>query len=103
MRHHSEDWIQSLTAFFDRLLYEPFTVATMNGNSSAAFRYLGRPKLSALARRILPRPAPSGCDSFIDRAPQDLPHGRMVDHSSSRWLKETFVCVSRWQSLAPKC
>jgi len=42
VRHHSENWIQSLTEDFDRLEYEPFTVTTMNGNSSSAFQYLGR-------------------------------------------------------------
>ena len=42
VRHHTEDWIQSLTEAFDRLEYEPFTVTTMNGNTSAAFQYLGR-------------------------------------------------------------
>lgn len=42
VRHHSEDWIQSLTEAFDRLEYEPFTVTTMNGNSSSAFQYLGK-------------------------------------------------------------
>ena len=42
VRHHSEEWIQSLTEAFDRLEYEPFTVTTMNGNTSAAFQYLGR-------------------------------------------------------------
>jgi ubiquinone/menaquinone biosynthesis C-methylase UbiE len=41
-RHHSEDWIHSLTEAFDRLEYELFTVTTMNGNSSAAFQYLGK-------------------------------------------------------------
>lgn len=42
VRHHSEEWIQSLTEAFDRLEYELFTVTTMNGNTSAAFQYLGR-------------------------------------------------------------
>lgn len=42
VRHHSEDWIQSLTGAFDRLKYEVFTVMTMNGNTAAAFQYLGR-------------------------------------------------------------
>ena len=42
VRHHSERWIQSMTEAFERLDYEPFTVMTMNGNSSAAFQYLGR-------------------------------------------------------------
>jgi len=42
VRHHSEDWIQSLTGAFDRLKYEMFAVITMNGNTAAAFQYLGR-------------------------------------------------------------
>lgn len=42
VRHHTEEQIQSLTAAFDCLEYEPFTVTTMNGHSSAAFEYLGR-------------------------------------------------------------
>lgn len=42
VRHHTEERIQSLTAAFDCLEYEPFTVTTMNGHSSAAFQYLGR-------------------------------------------------------------
>ena len=42
VRHHSEGWIQSITEAFQCLEYEPFTVTTMNGNSSAAFQYLGR-------------------------------------------------------------
>ena len=42
VRHHSEYWIQSLTEAFNRLEYEPFTVTTMNGSTSAAFQYLGR-------------------------------------------------------------
>ena len=42
VRHHSEDWIRSLTETFESLEYERFTVTTMNGNTSAAFQYLGR-------------------------------------------------------------
>lgn len=42
VRHHAEGWIEQLTARFQKLEYEPFTVKTMNGNSSAAFQYLGR-------------------------------------------------------------
>jgi SAM-dependent methyltransferase len=42
VRHHSEEWIEELTASFARLQYEPFSVTTMNGNKSAAFQYLGR-------------------------------------------------------------
>ena len=48
VRHHDEEWIRSLTAAFDRLEYERFSVTTMNGNPSAAFQYLGR------LRRTLP-------------------------------------------------
>jgi SAM-dependent methyltransferase len=42
VRHHERAWIEELTTAFDRLEYEPFSVTTMNGNSSAAFQYLGR-------------------------------------------------------------
>ncbi len=42
VRHHTEEWIQSLAAAFDCLAYETFTARTMNGHSSAAFQYLGR-------------------------------------------------------------
>jgi ubiquinone/menaquinone biosynthesis C-methylase UbiE len=42
VRHHSEDWIRSLTGAFDCVEYVPFTVTTMNGNISAAFQYLGQ-------------------------------------------------------------
>jgi SAM-dependent methyltransferase len=42
VRHHSKAWIEQLTASFERLEDEPFTVTTMNGNSSSAFQYLGR-------------------------------------------------------------
>ena len=42
IRHHTAEWIEELTASFERLEYEPFTVLTMNGNRSAAFQYLGR-------------------------------------------------------------
>jgi len=42
VRHHSEDWIAEITRAYVRLKYEPFTVTTMNGNTSAAFQYLGR-------------------------------------------------------------
>lgn len=42
VRHHTKGWIQSITEAFQCLEYEPFTVTTMNGNSSAAFQYLGR-------------------------------------------------------------
>lgn len=42
VRHHTIEWIRELTKEFDQLEYQPFTVTTMNGNSSAAFQYLGR-------------------------------------------------------------
>lgn len=42
VRHHTEEWIRSLTAAFDCLEYERFTATTMKGHSSAAFQYLGR-------------------------------------------------------------
>jgi SAM-dependent methyltransferase len=42
VRHHRMDWIEELTAPFAELEYEPFSVLTMNGNTSAAFQYLGR-------------------------------------------------------------
>jgi len=42
VRHHSKAWIAETTRQFEQVEYEPFTVTTMNGNSSAAFQYLGR-------------------------------------------------------------
>ncbi|MFL6350802.1 MAG: class I SAM-dependent methyltransferase, partial [Bryobacteraceae bacterium] len=42
VRHHREEWIEQLTAPFICLEFEHFTATTMNGNSSAAFQYLGR-------------------------------------------------------------
>ena len=42
VRHHSREWIEQLTRSFIQLEYEPFSVITMNGNTSAAFQYLGR-------------------------------------------------------------
>lgn len=42
VRHHRVEWIEELTNRFVRLEYAPFTATTMNGNSSAAFQYLGR-------------------------------------------------------------
>jgi SAM-dependent methyltransferase len=42
VRHHSKDWIDELTNSFRQVEYDEFTVTTMNGNSSAAFQYLGR-------------------------------------------------------------
>ena len=41
VRHHPKEWIETLTSPFERLEFERFTVTTMNGNSSAAFQYLG--------------------------------------------------------------
>lgn len=42
VRHHRREWIEELTRSFRQLEYEPFTVTTMNGNTSAAFQYLAR-------------------------------------------------------------
>jgi hypothetical protein len=42
VRHHSEEWIRTLTEGFTALKFERFTVTTMNGNKSVAFQYLGR-------------------------------------------------------------
>ena len=42
VRHHREDWIQQLTLAFVPIEFEHFMATTMNGNSSAAFQYLGR-------------------------------------------------------------
>lgn len=42
VRHHRKEWIEELTSCFEQLEYEPFDVATMNRNRSAAFQYLGR-------------------------------------------------------------
>src|SRR5258705_3936485 len=42
VRHHQKEWIEELTRSFRQLEYEPFTVTTMNGNTSSAFQYLGR-------------------------------------------------------------
>jgi SAM-dependent methyltransferase len=42
VRHHERKWIGEIITPFEQLQYEPFTVTTMNGNTSAAFQYLGR-------------------------------------------------------------
>lgn len=42
VRHHKKEWIEELTSSLQPLTYEPFTVTTMNENTSAAFQYLGR-------------------------------------------------------------
>ena len=42
VRHHQREWIEEITARFERLEFARFTVTTMNGNRSAAFQYLGR-------------------------------------------------------------
>jgi SAM-dependent methyltransferase len=42
VRHHRREWIEELVGSFARLEFVPFTVTTMNGNTSAAFQYLGR-------------------------------------------------------------
>lgn len=46
VRHHRREWIEELTGSFTQLEYEPFSVITMNGNTSAAFQYLGRKVVS---------------------------------------------------------
>lgn len=45
VRHHEREWIENLTARFEQLESEPFSVTTMNGNRSAAFQYLGRSRV----------------------------------------------------------
>jgi hypothetical protein len=47
VRHHRKEWIEELTSSFRQLEYEPFTVTTMNGNTSAAFQYLGRKSIES--------------------------------------------------------
>ena len=42
VRHHREAWIEELTVAFTRIHFEHFVATTMNGNSSAAFQYVGR-------------------------------------------------------------
>lgn len=42
VRHHRKEWIAEVTGSFRQVENEPFTVTTMNGNSSSAFQYLGR-------------------------------------------------------------
>jgi SAM-dependent methyltransferase len=42
VRHHQREWIEEIFGPFEQVEYEPFTVTTMNGNSSSAFQYLGR-------------------------------------------------------------
>ena len=42
LRHHTMEWIEDLTAPFTRLEFHPFEAATMNGHTSAAFRFLAR-------------------------------------------------------------
>ena len=46
VRHHRREWIEELTGSFTRLEHETFSVVTMNGNTSAAFQYLGRREMS---------------------------------------------------------
>lgn len=46
VRHHRREWIEELTRSFTQLEYEPLGVMTMNGNTSAAFQYLGRREVS---------------------------------------------------------
>ncbi len=52
VRHHRREWIEELAGSFAQLEYEPFSVITMNGNTSAAFQYLGR-------REVSNKPAPN--------------------------------------------
>ncbi|HKB66376.1 MAG TPA: class I SAM-dependent methyltransferase [Pyrinomonadaceae bacterium] len=47
VRHHRREWIEEIMIPFQQLEFEPFTVTTMNGNSSAAFQYLGRKPLES--------------------------------------------------------
>jgi len=42
VRHHKKEWIEQLLGSFEQLEDEPFTVTTMNGNTSSAFQCLGR-------------------------------------------------------------
>lgn len=42
VRHHSKEWIEEVTHPFYQVERDDLTVKTMNGNSSAAFQYLGR-------------------------------------------------------------
>jgi SAM-dependent methyltransferase len=42
VRHHQREWIEEIFGPLEQVEYEPFTVTTMNGNSSSAFQYLGR-------------------------------------------------------------
>ena len=42
VRHHRKQWIDELMSPFESLEFTRFEVTTMNGNSSAAFQYLGR-------------------------------------------------------------
>ena len=51
VRHHRKEWIEQLTDSFAQLEYEPFTVTTMNGNTSAAFQYLGRKPIEVNSTR----------------------------------------------------
>jgi SAM-dependent methyltransferase len=41
VRHHRREWIEEIMTPFQQLEFEPFTVTTMNGNTSAAFQYVG--------------------------------------------------------------
>ncbi len=68
VRHHSEDWIQSLTEAFDRLEYEPFTVTTMDGNTSATLQYLGRLRGAFPVCRIGSIPRFTSSAGFLDPA-----------------------------------
>lgn len=42
VRHHDEDWIQSLLSNLTKLRYERLTFTTMNGHRSNGFYFIGR-------------------------------------------------------------
>jgi SAM-dependent methyltransferase len=47
VRHHEQEWIEEIVSPFEEVEFEPYRVITMNGNTSAAFQYLGRKSISA--------------------------------------------------------
>jgi len=42
VRHHTREWIETLTKDFELLELEEIPVHTMNGNSAKAFQWFGR-------------------------------------------------------------
>ena len=42
VRHHTREWIETLTKDFEQLELEEISVHTMNGNSAEAFQWFGR-------------------------------------------------------------